>query len=61
MTINNLLKANHQVNHIDTYYEYKADIEEALYLHQVWLEERRQAQASLDGFYHVSEMELIRD
>ena len=35
MTINNLLEAKHQVKHIDTYYEYKANMEEALYEHQV--------------------------
>ena len=52
---------NHQVKHIDTYYEYKANMEDALYEHQVWLHERKQAQASLEGFYHVSETPLMRD
>ena len=60
MTINNLLEAKHQVKHIDTYYEYKANMEEALYEHQVWLHEKKQDQASLEGFYHVSEMPLMR-
>ena len=60
MTINNLLEAKHQVNHVDTYYEYKANMEEALYEHQVWLHEKKQALASFDGFYLVSEMPLMR-